>query len=824
MNSVKYSMSTSFSRKVLFVALLATALAPLAPLDRIGMSPRLVAQDPAAPAAQASGLVFVDSIAVEGNVRQTESAVVGASGLRAGTEVSFRDIQAAVRALWSTGLFSDIQVRALGNEGEPILLVFDVEEAALVRQLQIRGLQSISESAVRDEVGLQSGEPYSPVRVARAREFIRAELAKEGIPFASIEERQEPVSGAENEIQLILDVTEGQRVTIAQVEFVGNEHLSRSDLQEAMNTQPEGFWWFRSGGFDQESLEEDLDVTLPTLYSAHGFLDFAVVSDSLIIDPNTGKARLEVTVDEGPQYRLAEFRVEGNRRFPTGDLEQYYEPERGGLLQSLGLRRGAQVDENPVFDQTIFDDATANVHQLYRNSGYLFSQVVPFVERTEVEGEPAVEVGWRIEEGQPAYVNRIEIRGNEFTHERVIREQIYLVPGDVYSEARLLQSWQGVQSVGFFETPMDVPTMEVNEETGDVDITFHVQEKQTGSINFGTSVGGGTGVAGFVGYDQPNLFGQAKAGSLRWDFGRYQNNFSLSFTDPALFQSRVSGNISLFNSRDRFFQFSTGERRRVGASTRFGIPIPGYPRTRVFAGYSLSRTDYRQREGVDDTSLFGRPPGTQSTASVGITRQTLDHPIFPTSGSTQSINSEFSGGLLGGDGDFSKHTVEGTWWVPAGQLGGSGPGSRGIRLALGLSARAGTIFGDASNFPFERFWMGGVQFGETLRGYEETTLTPQGYVPRGSQEVSDIARLGNSFLLLTAEYAIRLSDQMSVSLFYDAGGVWRDPLEIDASRLFRGAGVGIQLVTPFGPLGLDYAYGFDKTDPGFELHFRMGGF
>ncbi|MDE3004769.1 MAG: BamA/TamA family outer membrane protein, partial [Gemmatimonadota bacterium] len=95
-------------------------------------------------------------------------------------------------------------------------------------------------------------------------------------------------------------------------------------------------------------------------------------------------------------------------------------------------------------------------------------------------------------------------------------------------------------------------------DNGDVDVTFNVVERQTGSINFGTSVGGGVGLSGFIGYDQPNLFGQAKSGSLRWDFGRYLNSFELSFTDPALFQSRTSGTISLFNSRDRFFQFSSG--------------------------------------------------------------------------------------------------------------------------------------------------------------------------------------------------------------------------------------------------------------------------
>ena len=355
-----------------------------------------------------------------------------------------------------------------------------------------------------------------------------------------------------------------------------------------------------------------------------------------------------------------------------------------------------------------------------------------------------------------------------------------------------------------------------------MDVTFVVKEKQTGSVTFGSSVGGGVGLSGFVGYEQPNLFGQAKSGHLRWDFGRYLNNFELSFSDPALFQSPVSGSISLFNSRDRFFQFATGRRRRVGASLNFGFPVPGTTRTRLFAGYSIARTRYELFSDAEDTSLFGLPAGTQSTLLLGIVRNTLNHPLFPSLGSRLSLNSELNGGLLGGSGDFSKHMFEGTWWVPIGQLGGGGTTGRGPRLALGLSAQGGAILGDARLFPFDRFWMGGVQFGQQLRGYSETEITPLGFFEERATGIQDVDRLGNAFLRLTAEYALRINDNISLSTFFDAGNVWRKPQDIDPSRLYRGAGFGVQLVTPFGPIGLDYAYGFDKARPGWQLHFKMG--
>ena len=472
--------------------------------------------------------------------------------------------------------------------------------------------------------------------------------------------------------------------------------------------------------------------------------------------------------------------------------------------------------------------ATGRVQQLYRNQGYLYAQVVPSIEKVDSN---RVQVTWEIQEGNPAYINRVTILGNTFTHEDVIRNQLLVVPGDVYNEELLVQSYQRISALGFFEAPLPTPRMEEecedeqNRQNCDVNITFEVKEKQTGSVNFGTAVGGGAGLAGFLGYDQPNLFGQAKSGHLRWEFGRYSNNFEASYSDPAIFGSRYSGSLSLFSARDRFINFSEGRRRRTGASARIGVPLPRDPRSRVTLGYSLSRTTYEDFEDEETSSLFSLPPGLQSTVTIGVQRFNLDHPMFPTSGTRQEFQADLSGGPFGGDGDFQKYIVSGAWYVPVGRLGGSTPGSRPIRMALGLTAEGGALFGDASRFPFERFWMGGVQFGRSLRGYEETTITPLGYVPRcsgGANCPTLETRFGDAFMRLSAEYAIRFNDNLSLSAFYDAGGVWREPAEINPARLLRGAGFGAMLVTPFGPLGLDWAYGFDKDRPGWQLHFKFG--
>ena len=772
----------------------------------------------------AGSLVRVDSIVARGNIRLAEQAVTGVAGIQPGTLNSGYDIQRAIKNLWATGQYEDIVVSVDGSSGRNVLII-EVVERPVTRLVRITGLESVSEDDVIEEAGLRENAPLSPNAVAKAEAYIREELRRNGVPFALIERREEPVPGEEGRVDVVLEVDEGQRVTIAQVTFTGNEHFTDDELRGAMNTRQEGFLWFRTGGYNDIDFELDLLESLPRRYAQEGYLDFQVVGDTLVVDPATGKARLEISVDEGRQYRLSDFEVEGASAFETEQLEGYFADESGGILSALGF--GGDDSENEagrVFDAVAFDEAAQRVRELYRNEGYLYAQLEPYWERTgdEVAGHPTIRAGWRIQEQTQAYVNRIIIAGNDFTFDRIIRDKVFLLPGDVYSEARLLQSYQNIQSLGFFESPMPAPDIRPDEETGDVDIIFNVQEKQTGSLSFGTAVGGGVGLSGFLGWDQPNLFGQAKILNLRWDFGRYINSATVSFTDPALFQTTTSGSVSLFNSTDRFFQFATGRRRRMGFTTRFGVPFPGSLRTRVFAGYSLSRTSYEAFRSADDTSLFGLPPGLLSSVSVGITRQTLNHPLFPTSGSMQTWNVELNGGPLGGAGDFVKQTVQAQWMIPVGQLGGEGTTPGSVQFAMGLHVRGGALFGDASRFPFESFWMGGVQFGQPLRGYDETSITPRGYYPERGGGIRQIERLGNAYFSTTAEFKTVISSNIGISAFFDAGNNWEGPGHLNTSRLFRGAGFGVQLVTPFGPIGLDYAYGFDKAEPGWQLHFKMG--
>ena len=802
------------------------ALAALLFLAGAAAAPRAArAQDPAQPQA-APGFV-VDSVEVRGAQRVDADAVRASAGIRPGGTATPQLVQEAIRRLMATGNYESVQVYVRGAEQARGTLVLDVRERPMIAQVEFVGLRSVSGGTVRDSSGLRENAPLDPQRIAAAQKLTRDLLAAKGIQLASIDTTLTPVENGA--YRLTFTVREGQRLTVADIDFTGNAAFTDEALEDAMSLKEEGFWWFRTGRYDRAAFEEDLRTSLPAFYGSHGYIDFAVVRDTLLVDPATGKARVVVEVSEGPQYRLGEFNVQGNSRFPTEALAEMFTTQRRSVL---GLPFGGERERETgeVFDQQALNKAAADIEQEYRNEGYLYAQVIPSIQRVPAaDGQPPrVNVTLAVSEQQPFYIRNVTFRGNSTTHENVIRDRLWIVPGDVYNENRVIQSYQAISGLGFFEVPMPLPDIRPDPATGQVDIVFNLKEKQTGSVSFGTVFGGGPygstrgRFAGFLGYQQPNLFGQGKQANLRAEYGYGRSTLEAGYTDPSIGGGRNSGTVSLFRSGDRFVTLGNGRRLRTGAMVQVGFPLPRSLRTRAFLGYSISRTEYLSNEETCDTgstSIFCLPDATASTLSLSIARDTKNHPLFPTTGTRQSVSVEQTGGPLGGNGNYQKLFAQTEWWVPAGRLG-SGP--QAPQMALGLSARTGAIFGDVNLFPFERFYVGGVMFGQPLRGYQESSIGPRGYSENCNNNL-ELSCLGDAFFTVTGEYALRLTDALSVSAFADAGNVFGSVGEFNTSRLFRGAGVGVTLVTPFlGAIGIDAAYGFDRPDPGWEIHFKLG--
>lgn len=796
-------------------------------------TPSARAQDPnpSTSPAQQPGAVL-DSVVVRGNQRVGEAAIRTTAGLRTGMVIRGPEIQTAIRRLMSSGNFETVEILSQGDPNSRVTLVVQVVERPLVAQVEFRGLQNISASTVRDTVGIRENQPLNPAQVVRTEQMIRDLLAKQGLQVASIDTTLTALQSPAGAYRLTFNVREGNRLAIADVDFRGNQAMSSAALRDAMRTKREGFFWFRSGKFDRETFQTDLRERLPEFYGARGYIDFAVLSDTLVVDPQTGKAQLVVEVSEGPQYRLGEFRVEGNSHFPTDQVKRLFTVERGSVL-GLPFGGGGERQKGQVFDRAALDRATAELRRMYSNDGYLYAQVEPIVRRVPASapGEsPTVNVLWAVSERQPFYVRRVAIEGNTFTHESVIRERLMVLPGDVYNEERVIASYTSIGGLGFFDTPLPTPDINPDAETGEVDITFRVKEKQTGQISFGTTIGGsyagrGGGLSGYVSYGQPNLFGQGKQANLRAEYGYGRSNVEVSYTDPAIFGSRNSASASVFHTGDRFYTFGNVRRFRTGGGLQMGFPVPGFYRTRAFLGYSLAETRYEGPSSddcsVESTEIECLGNALASSVSLALTRDTKSHPLFPISGTRQSLSIEQTGGPLGGDGNFRKVFGDLEWWVPVARLGGSAPGQRPVRFALGLNARAGTIFGDASRFPFEQFYAGGTRLGQPLRGYPDASITALGFDETCGNQFR-LECLGSAFFTVSAEYALRLTDQLSVSVFGDAGNVWRSVDQFNPTQLYRGAGFGGTVVTPFGPIGLDLAYGFDKPNPGWEMHFKFG--
>ena len=776
---------------------------------------------PAALLAQEQTTATVDSIAVEGNSRLTAAQIIGTSGIIVHQPLNYRDIQRAITALFKTGQFDDVMAEQR-TTGDRLILALRVKERPILSKWTVRGVQKMSEGEVKGRVKLPEARPIDRNAVEQGRAAIDSLYKRAGYYAAQVKTIEIPQDSSG--VRLVFDVQEGARVAIGQVVIDGNKRFDDKAVVKHMATRPEGFWWFQNGEYDDRKVDQDVRERLPRWYADQGFVDFQVTHDSLVPDSIGGKAVLHLSVDEGHQYEVGTFDIEGARRFSTEELQAYYP---FGPVGSNGMPTGGPRP----YSQSDWESATEKVQNLYANNGYLYAQIEPAeVRRTAADGKHLIDLRWVIREGSPATINKIEIVGNDVTHERVIREAIVMLPGDLFSRDRLIRSYQNVSNLGFFQQPMPSPDVKPSANGVDVDVTFRVEERRTGNINFGASLGQGTGVGGFLGLEEPNLFGRGKRGKLQWQFGSHINDFTLSYTDPAIRESRISGTVSLFDSRARYTIGDLGTQKRTGGSLQLGFPFLGSRYTRLFTSYSYQRVRYSG--GSEDLrTRFRCSACSRSSLGTSILRDTRFGLPFATGGSYASVSGELNGGFLGGSGNYRKVDLEGKWYAPLGTLGGGAQlGAGGVQFVLGLTTKAGFIFGDPGPFFTEMYSLGGVQYGIPLRGYDEFSITPNGFDPNASTNTASADAFGKSYAAFTVEAGARISQSLYVDAFFDAGNVYRTARQWDPTRLFRGAGFGAAVVSPLGPIGIDLGYGFDKVDglgnpdPGWQLHFKLGNF
>ncbi len=772
-----------------------------------------------------------DSIGVRGNVRVPESVVRGYAALTPGVQLSFRDVQRSIKAVFATGQYDDVKI-VCGQAGTKNVLIVEVKERPLLQSFKIVGVDRVSQKDIKDRLELAVGVPADPAKIAAGIARTDSLYESKGYYLAKVSVDSTVANG---QLNIVYRIDEGHRLAISGVRINGNRFVPAGDIVSVMSIKPEGFFFYRAGEFDDEKYAADLSESIPQLYGSRGFLDFRILSDSLIVDREHGKAVVDITVSEGQRYSVGSFEVLGNRRFSTAEVNTFYPfgPTSTTTLtqRATGVVRRAYKNPPNTFDQSRWTSAEEKLREAYNDEGYIYAQIRPVMDRSvDGRGRPVVNLRWEIEERTPAIINRIEIAGNDYTTESCIREQIVLAPGQVFNRAFLIRSYQNISNMNFFESPMPAPETRPIGEQGDVDIIFKVKEKRTGNISFGASMGQGTGIGGFVGLDQPNLLGKCKRAQLQWQFGQYINDFNLTYSDPNIRQTRISGQVSAYHTRSQFQIADLGRSTRTGGQIQVGLPIPNSLYSRLLVSYGGEAVRYGE-SGLLGTVANACSNCFRSTLGVTGSHDTRIGLPFPVDGGSQTIVAQFNGGPLGGTAAFQKYTTELRSYAPIASLGSGAIGLSGMTVVLGLTARAGTVFGNPGPFRYtQAFSLGGTQYGEPLRGYEEFSITPNGFDPTAGQTQAKPESFGNAFFAGTAELGLRVSQSLYINTFFDAGNVWNNPREFDPTRLFRGAGFGASIISPLGPLGLDLGYGFDRVDalgkpnPGWKMHFKLGQF
>jgi outer membrane protein insertion porin family len=777
-----------------------------------------------------------DSLAVRGNARVADARIRTEVGITKGATLNFPTLQRSLKALYALGEFDDVQILCdLESIPGKVLTVVQVKERVVLGDISVTGPKAISERSVKDKIDLLIGRPIDPLQVARAKAKIDSVYENAGYYLAQV--KVDSTTMSDGRIAIAYTIDEGRRLAISAIDILGNSSVREKTIVGAMKTKPEGFWFFKKGEYDDDKYVGDLGERIPGLFARLGHVDARITKDTLVVDREKGKGLVQITVDEGPQFRVGSFEIAGNRRFNTEDLRKFY-PFDGNESKTLTQRAKGLIFRTPeapegVFDQAKWDAALEKVNSAYRDNGYLYAQVRPVVERRfeGADSTPIANLRWEIDEKNPAIVNRIEIVGNDFTTDDCIRRQIFLAPGGPFNQQLLIRSYQSIGNMNFFEQPMPFPDYRPINEQGDVDIVFRVKEKRTGSVNFGASMGqGGVGFGGFIGLEQPNLFGLCKSGRLNWQYGRFFNDFTATYTDPALKGTRLSGALSAYRTQSRFIVGNLGQNIRTGSQFRLGLPTPWSYFSTVAVSYNAENATFTSG------TIVGSCSRNCFRSNVGLEYQydtRVDMP-FATQGSLRSVQMDLSGGPFGGTVNFQRISTEMRGYALLGQFGGSNPGSQPIKLTMGLTARSGALFGNSGPFFFQQqFAVGGVMFGQALRGYPEFSITPQGFNPNTDQFRSDPASFGNAFMTMTGEIGLRFNQMFYFNVFADAGNNWASARQINPTRLFRSAGFGVSTVTPLGPLGLDMAYGFDRQtinigtgrlqkDPKWQFHFRLG--
>jgi outer membrane protein insertion porin family len=735
--------------------------------------------------ARTTGTVVIKELVIVGNEQVSTDKIRRVMRIEDGSVFDENKITDALRRLFATKQFSDIQaLREQARSADSIRVTIKVAEYPKVEEVRYAGNDHVDKEDLDKVVATGKGSFVRPALLGRDREAIADVYKEKGYYRVSVEDSLAIDPETKARI-LVYRVDEGNKVSVKHVDFLGVTAVDTDELRRLMKTKEDR--WYRGGDFKPKEFEEDAERMI-LLFRSRGYLDAEIKDKELVFSQDGKDLDVFITMEEGQEYRVGELRWSGNVLFPDSVVSKLIRLEKG-----------------EVFDDTEFSQIQYDINSLYWDRGYIYSSVSPL---KQVE-DGVIDVEFEITEGNPAHVNEISIVGNTKTSEEVIRRELVLVPGDVFQLPRLRRSMREVFNLGYFAGPPQHDIRRANED-GDIDITLRVEERPAGQFRLGAGFSQLNKISGFIGVTEPNFLGRGLRVGFDWEFSKFRQNISVQFTEPWLMGTPTELSLSIYNRiqnqvRQQFFSD-----RRTGFSIRVGRPFPWFDYTSVFGRYSF--------EGVELTDFAASYTGPlrqvdwpQQTSSVGLTivRNSTDSPFHPTDGTTTVLNGRWTGGdLLGGDVRSQRYEVTFSWFEPL-----------FWKFVLEVKNQLGVIDGydNPDQVPdYEKFRLGGNRhYG--LRGYDFYEVVPEG----NPQYVG-----GRFMQVMSYEVSYPIAPPTVYGLFFFEGGnTWNSFQDATLFDLRKSAGLGVRIELPMiGTVGLDYGYGMDRATGGsWEPHVTFGG-
>ncbi|MCS4242840.1 outer membrane protein insertion porin family [Rhizobium sp. BIGb0125] len=729
----------------------------------------------------------INRVDVRGAERAGADAVRSNITIQPGKNFSNADIDESVKRLYATGYFSGVSMSVSGST-----LVVTVSENQLVNQVVFNGNRKIKDDKLSGVVQTQPLGPYDPSLVTADIERIKQ--AYSAIGRSDVEVTTQTVTVGEGRVNLAFVINEGERTKIARIDFVGNKAYSDGRLAAVLSTKKSNMLSFltRKDVYSEDKLRTD-EETLRQFYYDRGYADFRVVSSEAVLDEQSNEYTITVTVEEGPRYDFGPVAVESTvDGVDSGELQ--------GLLESR---------EGNHYSATNVQKSMESISKRVAAAGYPFARVTPRGDRNF--GNNTIGVTYIVDQGERAYVERIEIRGNTRTRDYVIRREFDISEGDAFNQQVVTAAKRRLEALGYFAN-VNISTAP-GSAADRVVIVVDVEDQPTGSFGIGAGYSESDGVLLEASVEEKNFLGRGQF--IRLAVGAGEDNartYNLSFTEPYFLGYRLAAGFDVFRSQsssEDYYDYT-----EQGFTLRVTAPITEELATTF--RYTYKDFEYEGDGNWEAGSNLAEPykdlirggKWSQSVISNTINYNTLDDRQTPRSGWQALLTNEFAG--IGGDSEYYKIYGKARYYHTL---------SDEFDIIGSLTAAAGYVVPTGDNlYVFDQFKIGGRQ----IRGFENDGIGPR---------IDGDSIGGTTYFTVSAEATFPMPGipedvGLRGAVYADAGTLYGNKTgyasEGESSALRASAGIGIIWASPFGPLRVDYAVPFMKEDYDEEQRFRFG--